>query len=312
MTDENILTLPDGRELCWREEGQGMPLLMVIGLGMQMTGWQPELLAALKARGFRLILFDNRDVGRSSRIHRQKPPGVWRMLTRKTLPEEYDLGHMAEDAVALLDHLQLPAAHVVGMSMGGMIAQTIAARFPARVLSLSSIFSTTGARKVGQPGLRATLLLAAPPAKTKADAVRKYLKMIRHVAGRGHAADIDFHADYAGKAWDRGGPNPYAGVARQVMAILKSGDRTAELAQVTAPTVVIHGDRDPLVHPSGGRATAAAIPGAQLVEIEGMGHDLPEPIMGDIADIIARTAARAGARLLPGAPLSAGAAPVAP
>ena len=308
MADETILTLEDGRQLCWREEGSGAPLLLIIGLGMQMTGWQPELLEALKARGFRLILFDNRDVGRSSRIVRQHPPGVWRLLTRKAGAEDYDLGDMAADAAALLDHLGIRAAHVAGMSMGGMIAQSFAARFPDRCLSLTSIFSTTGARKVGQPNLRCTLMLAAPPARTRPEAVRKYMKMVRYISGRGHRPDLKHHEEYAAEAWDRGGPSPAQGVARQLMAILKSGDRTAELAGVTAPTMVIHGDRDPLVNPSGGAASAAAIPGARLEIIEGMGHDLAPSIAPRLSALIADIAAQAEPAAAEAAEAGAGAA----
>ncbi|MGG7564536.1 alpha/beta fold hydrolase [Rhodovulum sp. DZ06] len=291
---EQIAELPDGRRICWRAEGEGAPLLAIMGLGMHLTGWPPELVDELKGRGFRVIMFDNRDVGRSSRID-TPPPGNLEMLLGRVKPHHYDLSDMAADAAALLDHLGIDAAHVMGMSMGGMIAQTFAARHPARTLSLASVFSTTGAKKAGQPTFRAKLKLMRPPAKTREEAVERYLGMVRFIGGKTWAVDEGRAAEYAAGAWDRGGENPHEGVARQIMAILKSGDRTEELRAITAPTVVIHGDKDPLVQPSGGHATAAAIPGAELEIIEGMGHDLAIGLSPRLAELVARNAARARA-----------------
>jgi pimeloyl-ACP methyl ester carboxylesterase len=182
---------------------------------------------------------------------------------------------MADDTVALMDRAGFPDAHLVGMSMGGMIAQTVAAHHPEHVRTLTSIFSTTGNRRAGRIALSTMRLMGRPPATTRDEAAERGVQMMRHIGSRQFTtseADIRLAAQ---ANWDRGdGAKAGAGVARQIGAIYASGDRTAELGRITAPTLVIHGDRDLMVSPSGGRATAAAIPGASFVEIPGMGHDL--------------------------------------
>ncbi|MFC3614854.1 alpha/beta fold hydrolase [Lutimaribacter marinistellae] len=293
MTDQ-FLNLPDGRRLCYRDTGKGTPLILVIGLSLQLTAWPEEMLDGLERRGFRLITLDNRDVGRSSRIA-VPPPSQLRLLMRWGRPEDYVLSDMAGDVLALMDHLSLGSAHLAGMSMGGMIAQTLAATHPARVRSLVSIFSNTGARRHGQPSMQAMLFLMKRPARTRDEAIARHLGMMRLVGGTTHRFDEDRGRAYAAAAWERGGPDPHHGVARQMMAILKSGDRTASLGRITAPTLVLHGDRDLLVHPSGGVATAAAIPGARLVQIGGMGHDLAPSVAPELARMIADHAEASGA-----------------
>jgi pimeloyl-ACP methyl ester carboxylesterase len=277
-----------GITLCYRTDGDpnGTPLLLVAGLSVDLTVWPKDMVDGLVAAGFYVIRFDNRDIGRSTQIDK-KAPSPLRQLAARPHADAYDLGDMAADAVGLLDHLGIGQIHVVGMSMGGMIAQTIAARYPDRVTSLTSIFSTTGNRSVGQPRFSTMLLLAAPPARTKAQSIARHLRLTRHIASTGFPFDEDAEWEYAIGAWNRGARERTGfGVARQISAIQKSGDRTAELAGITARTLVIHGDRDRIVDPSGGRATAAAITGARHVVIAGMGHDFPAGVIPRLLDLI--------------------------
>ncbi|MEO0938090.1 MAG: alpha/beta fold hydrolase [Pseudomonadota bacterium] len=282
-----FVDLPDGRRLCYRVRGAGPPVVLIIGLGLQLTAWPEAMLADLADRGFQVITFDNRDVGRSSRMG-APPPTRWRLLRRKARAEDYCLRDMAGDVEALFDALGIAAAHVVGMSMGGMIAQTLAAHCPDRVLSLTSIFSTTGARSVGQPSFAAMLRLMRASPTTEDEAVARHLDMLDLITGDVHRFDAAQARRYASEAWRRGGADPHHGVARQIMAIMKSGDRTASLSGISAPTLVLHGDRDPLVHPSGGIATARAIPGARHKTIRGMGHDLAPGAVPELVAEITR------------------------
>jgi pimeloyl-ACP methyl ester carboxylesterase len=192
---------------------------------------------------------------------------------------------MAADTVGLLDHSKLDSAHIVGASMGGMIAQTIAIEHPRRIRSLTSIMSSTGARNVGQPTEAALAALLAPPGRTRQEAVERTLSVVRVIGSPGFEIDESEVRRRTELAYDRA-YDP-AGVGRQIVAIAVSGDRTAKLGSVSVPTLVLHGAADPLVGVSGGRATARAIPGAELVVLEGMGHDLPAPLWGDMASRIA-------------------------
>lgn len=302
MTDRYCV-LPGGNRFCYRVDGDptGQPLVLIAGLTLDLTSWPAEMVDGLTGRGFRVIRLDNRDVGRSTWAT-TAPPGRLRQLTRRPRADGYDLGDMAADVIALLDHLDIDRVHLVGMSMGGMIAQTVAARYPDRTLTLTSIFSTTGAPDVGQPACSTLALLAKRPPRTRQAFIDRHVAMMKHLAGRGFPLDVEAAAAYAGGAWDRGpGPCAGAGVARQINAIFKSGDRTAELARITAPTLVVHGDRDRIVHPSGGAATAAAIPAARRLTIPGMGHDLAPGLVGRLVTVISQNAARAGsAELQPG------------
>lgn len=273
---EQYVELPAGPTLCYRTDGppDGEAVLLIAGLGQDYLGWPQQLVDGYAERGLRVIRFDNRDAGCSSRID-APPPGKLRQLLALPRPDAYDLGDMAADAVGLLDHLQVPRAHLVGMSMGGMIAQTIAARHPARTATLTSIFSTTGHRKVGQQAASTLLRMARRPARTVEESVAGHLMMLQHIGSTTHPPDDELEREIATALWERaGGPRAKSGIPRQVGAIQASGDRTAELRRITAPTLVIHGDSDPMVHPSGGRATAAAITGARHVEIPGMGHHI--------------------------------------
>jgi pimeloyl-ACP methyl ester carboxylesterase len=277
------------RQVCYRTDGDpsGTPLLLIAGLTLDLTSWPRAMVDGLVAQGFYVIRFDNRDVGRTTPAA-TPPPGLLRRALRRPRRDGYDLADMAGDAIAVLDHLGIAQAHMVGMSMGGMIAQTVAACHPARTSSLTSIFSTTGGKRVGQPDISTLLLLSNPRSRTRDEFIRKHVRLARHLAGTGFRPDEAGAAEYAAGAWDRGLRKAAGeGVARQINAIYKSGDRTAELRRISAPTLVIHGDRDRIVHPSGGRATAAAITGARHVTIAGMGHDLAPGVTNRLVELIA-------------------------
>ena len=242
-------------------------VLLIMGLGVQMLGWDERFCNMLADRGFYVIRFDNRDIGLSTHMDDAPVPNPLQLLAQDFSSATYDLYDMADDAAGLLDALGITAAHVVGVSMGGMIAQTLAAKHPDRVLSLTSIMSTTGASAVGQPKPEVMMALIAPA-----------------------PADRDGYA-LIGASYDRShDPN---GFFRQLAAILSSGDRTEAVRSIKAPTVVIHGEADPLIVLSGGEATAEAIPGAKLVKVPGMGHDLPPELWPRFIDEIVENAERA-------------------
>jgi len=274
-------------EICYESFGpeDAPPLLLVMGLGAQMTLWTPGFVSELLERGFRVIRFDNRDVGLSTKSAGD-PPDVMALyakaMTGEPVEAPYTLSTMAADAVGLLDALDVQAAHIVGASMGGMIAQMIAIEHPDRVLSLTSIMSTTGANDVGQPDPAAMTALLTPPPTDRAGAVAATVEVSRALAGS--LFDEAEARARATEAYDRCF-NP-AGPAFQIAAIAATGDRTERLASVQAPTLVIHGREDPLVTLSGGEATAAAIPGADLLVLGRMGHDMPRSYWPQMADAI--------------------------
>jgi pimeloyl-ACP methyl ester carboxylesterase len=280
-------------ELCYETFGDpGDPaMLLVMGLATQMVGWPDEFCEQLAARGFFVIRYDNRDVGRSQKMD-YPVPTVKQLLLRDQRAARYTLEHMAADGTGLLDQLGISHAHVVGVSMGGMIAQTMAARFPDRVLSLASIISNTGARWSGQPSPRMYPMLLKKPPRDRAGYIDHTVATFKKIGSSGFPPDEAELRRTAERSYDRG-LNP-AGSVRQLAAIIASGDRTPLLRTITAPTVVIHGHKDRLVPTSGGRATAKAIPGARLVIIEGMGHDLPRGAWPRMLDEIEHNAARAG------------------
>ncbi|MEV0332501.1 alpha/beta fold hydrolase [Nocardia sp. NPDC050717] len=292
-TVDRYATLPTGMTICFRDFGEATDpaILLIAGLGEDLTYWTGSFVDALVARGFRVVVMDNRDVGRST-FASTPAPALWRQVLGRPRDDAYTLADMADDGVGLLDHLGITQVHLVGRSMGGMIAQTIAATRPRRVLSLTSLYSTTGASDVGKPAVSTIRLLAAPPARTRTAAVRAHLRITEHVAGTAYPIDDAAEAALAAHGWDRGTGDTAAGVARQIQAIQRSGDRTAQLARIVAPTLVINGDRDLLVHPSGGAATVAAIRSAQHVVIPGMGHHLPEALVEPITGYIAQHADR--------------------
>jgi pimeloyl-ACP methyl ester carboxylesterase len=265
-------------------------LLLVMGFGAQMILWREEFCEALAARGLHVVRYDNRDVGLSTKLDHLPAPSLADMggaIGRAAaLPAPYRLSDMAADAVGLLDALGVDAAHVVGASMGGMIAQTIAIEHPTRVHTLVSIMSTTGASDLPPPRPEAVTALLAPVATERAAAVERGLAMSRALGSPAYPFDPADERALIERTFDRG-VYP-AGVARQLAAVLAAGSRREQLAAVRAPTLVIHGMADPIIPVECGRDTAAAIPGAQLLEIEGMGHDLPRVLWPTIVDAIAK------------------------
>lgn len=267
------------------------PIVLAMGFSMQMIAWDEEFCAALAARGFRVVRFDNRDIGLSTHLSELGAPDFMRAMMGDASAAPYTLGDMADDVAGLLDALDLRAAHVVGASMGGFIVQELAIRHPGRVLSLASIMSTTGARNVAQPTPEASAALLTPPAADRAAAIDRAFGIWRVIGSPGFPFDEARIRSRTARAWDR--DHDPSGVARQIAAIFTSRDRTADLGRVRVPTVVIHGAADPLVPLAGGEATAAAIPGARLVVIPGMGHDLTPGAWPAIIDAIVDNAARA-------------------
>lgn len=265
-------------------------VLLVMGLGAQLTLWPIELVEALVERGFRVIRFDNRDIGLSHKIEGAKAPGMVRHILLRRLGLKprvpYTLADMAADAVGLLDALGIAKAHVVGASMGGMIAQHIAFTFPERMLSLTSIMSTTGNPKL-PPAQKAALdvLTKRPQSLAETVLIDHGVKIGRTIGSPAYPADearlrANVTRDFRRSFYP-------AGMPRQLAAIIADGCRRERLAKVTAPTLVIHGEADPLIPLAAGQDTAAHIPGAQLKVIPGMGHDLPVALVDEIADAIA-------------------------
>lgn len=299
----------NGITIEYEEQGSGEPLLLVMGLGGQLIDWPQPFVDRLAAAGFRVIRFDNRDSGLSTAMS-SEPPSTGALakavLLRRLLKAEYRLSDMADDAAGLLDALGIESAHVAGISMGGMIAQSLAIQHPARVRSLTSIMSTTGNRKVGQPALRLVWRTARRRVPTRDTAVEAGVETFRHITGP--TFDVDEFRRMAEAAVARSF-RP-AGTARQTAAIMASPDRTEALRSVDVPTLVIHGLLDRLVKPSGGMATAAAVPGSRLLMYNDMAHDLPWTRWDEMVDAIARNAARAH-HTAPDAPADAGAAMLA-
>jgi len=282
--EEVLVDVGRGIQLCYHQTGgpAGPTMLLIAGLGQQLHSWPNDFVTALAGRGYRVIRFDNRDAGRSTHMNYRPPTPVGILRGRNS----YHLGDMARDTVGLLDALGCADAHVVGISMGGMIAQTVAAHYSGRVRTLTSIMSNTGAARLGRPALSTwRRMLTSRPPRTRAQAMRRAVNMFSHIGSHGFPFDEHAVREYAGIAWDR--DSSPAGIVRQLAGIFASGDRTAELHHVDVPTLVIHGDRDRMVHPTGGAATARAIPGARLETIIGLGHDLPIGAWGRIIDLIA-------------------------
>ncbi len=284
----------NGVELCYQEIGDpdGEPLLLVMGLATQMIAWSDEFCELLAGRGFRVVRFDNRDIGRSTRIEAGGLPSKLDMFVGRRATAPYLLRDMAADAFGLMDHLGIDSAHLVGASMGGMIVQSAAIERPERVRSIVSIMSTTGSRRVGHPSFRTYGLLLGRPPREREAAIERVVKTFRTIGSPGYPFEEERIRELAGRSFDRG--HSQAGIARQLHAITASGDRTEALRKLRLPALVVHGRNDILVNPSGGRATAKAIPGARLKLVDGMGHDLPRPLWPDLVEEIAANAARAG------------------
>jgi pimeloyl-ACP methyl ester carboxylesterase len=284
-------TVSTGITLEYEVHGEGDPLLLVMGLGGQLVAWPSSFIAGLVDRGFKVVTFDNRDIGLSTKIDAAPPTKLQSAMfsiSRRFAKSAYLLSDMAKDAVGLLDVLNIERAHVVGMSMGGMIAQTMAIEHPSRVRSLTSIMSTTGNPRVGRPKTSVVvraLKLTGGSKETFADRQASLFKLfsgslydeleIREVAKL--SLERDFTPD---------------GTARQMAAIMASPDRTPQLKKLNVPTLVVHGLEDGLVQPSGGYATTKAIPGARLLAFPDMGHNLPQARIPEILDEIKRNTLR--------------------
>jgi pimeloyl-ACP methyl ester carboxylesterase len=295
---EGTATLPSGVEIAYRTFGRASdaPLLLVMGLGGPSIWWHEELCAELAARGFYVIRYDNRDVGWSTylREHVVRRRHVVGAFLGRPVPGAYSLSDMADDAFGLLDHLGVEAAHVTGVSMGGMIAQTMAISRPERVLSLVSMMSSTGRRTVGWQDPRLFPMLLTRNVRTREAYIRQSARVWNAIGSPDYPEETAQKTRRAGDTWDRG-VHP-AGTLRQMLAVLTQPDRSADLRRLRIPTLVVHGTADKMVHPSGGRATAAAIPDAELQLVPGMGHDLPLALHSLFVDGIERTARRAAGR----------------
>ena len=292
LTEERLAPA-NGVEIAYQEVGDphGEPLLLVMGLATQMLGWDEEFCAMLAERGFRVVRFDNRDIGRSTMLNEAGVPRRADVLLGRRAGAAYLLSDMAADTAGLMDYLGIESAHIVGASMGGMIGQTLAIERPERVRSLVSMMSTTGSRRVGTPTRGAFALLFARFPRSREDYVERIVKTFKVIGSPGFPPDEERLRDVAGRMYDRS--HRPAGVLRQIHAIAASGNRTAALRRLRLPVTVLHGAQDPLIRPSGGRATARAIPDARLSLIEGMGHDLPRELWPTFAEEIAANAARA-------------------
>jgi pimeloyl-ACP methyl ester carboxylesterase len=291
--NEQFATVGDDVELCYETFGspEDPAMLLIMGLGTQMIAWHEDFCAELVSCGFFVIRYDNRDCGRSTHFDSVPPPTIPQLLTRRLRHVAYTLEDMADDAAGLLDHLGIESAHVTGASMGGMIAQMLAARHPDRVRSLASIMSSTGSRVTGQPRPRAYPVLLRRPPRDREQYVESLVRLFGIIGSPGFDRDVAGLREMLGHSFDR--DVSAAGTGRQMAAILASGNRKPALRRIQAPTVVIHGTADKLVSPSGGKATARAIPGAKLVLVRGMGHDLPRGAWPQIVGAIAENANRA-------------------
>jgi pimeloyl-ACP methyl ester carboxylesterase len=298
VSEEKALNVgPSGIEVAYERFGdrQAPPVLLVMGGGAQMIGWPEGFCAALTDHGLQVIRFDSRDVGLSSHFPDGPAPDLQAALAGDLSSASYTLSDMAADTAGLLDALGLDSAHIVGASLGGMIAQTIAIEHPGRVRSLTSMMATTGDRSVGQPDLQALAPLLGPPPASRQEVIDRQVRAFRVIGSPGFEFDEAGVRERAGRAYDRA-YDPL-GLGRQAVAAVASGDRTARLRSVRVPTLVLHGGADLMCDVGGGRATAAAIPGAELVIIDGMGHSLPRQLWPEItsriADLVERVEAGA-------------------
>jgi pimeloyl-ACP methyl ester carboxylesterase len=274
-------------------EPEAPTLVLVMGFSQQLIAWDPRLCGMLAARGFRVVRFDNRDVGKSTKLSHAGFPDFMRALGGDHTVAPYRIEDMADDLAALVGALAVPSAHVVGVSMGGFISQEAAIRHPGRIASLTSIMSSTGDRLVGQARPEALAVVMAPAPQEREEAIAHAESIWRVIGSPGFPFDEERVRRRSAEAYDR--DHDAAGAARQAVAIVTQRDRTPDLRKLRLPVAVIHGADDPLIDVSGGNATAEAIPGARLHVIPGMGHDLPEPLWPTFVDAIVDNAHRAGA-----------------
>jgi len=253
------------------------PLLLIVGLGCQMIYWDEELCERLAGKGLYVIRFDNRDAGLSTKLEEAGVPDIMAALGAvmqgEAIQAPYTLDDMANDAVGLLEALGIEKAHICGMSMGAEIAQTVAIRHPSCVLSLIPIYGSTGNPELPRPKPEALNFFITPPPEEREAFIEHFIKGFQILAGLGFPFDEEWHRILAAQSYDRAFYPQ--GMARQLVAMLAHGNRKPALASVTAPTLVIHGTEDPIMPVEGGKDTAESIPGADMLIIEGMGHDLP-------------------------------------
>ena len=294
VSEELFAPVSDGVELCYQTFGDpaGEPLLLVMGLGGPMNWWDAALCELLARKGFFVVRYDNRDTGRSTKVGgRVSRSTIVKAFLGMRVRAPYTMADLAGDAFGLMDHLGWESAHLAGVSMGGMIVQTMAIEQPKRVRSLTSIMSTTGRRTVGwqHPSLLPALIGRRGIGR---DAyVESSTRTWQLIGSPGFPLDDDKVRARAAETWDRG--FSAQGVLRQMLAVLTQPNRTRDLRSVHVPTTVVHGLADKMVHVSGGRATSTAISGSELLLVEGMGHDLPAEMFEEFADVIRRTADRA-------------------
>lgn len=265
-------------------------ILLIMGLGTQMLAWHEDFCEQLASRGYFVVRHDNRDIGRSTRLSDAPVPSLKQLALRDKRGAAYTLSDMAGDSVGVLDHLGIEQAHIVGASMGGMIAQRIAIEHPERTLSLVSIMSNTGSYWSGQPALTMYAVLLRPAPKEREAFIQRAVDMFVKIGGSGFGPNVEDLRDIASRSYDRG--HDPRGSSRQLGAIVADPDRGPELRKLKVPATVIHGAEDRLVRRSGGRATAKVIPGSTLVEISGMGHGLPRGAWPQIIGAIVQTAER--------------------
>jgi pimeloyl-ACP methyl ester carboxylesterase len=272
-----------GIDLAYEAHGDpnGVPLVLVHGHGEHLTGWHPDLLRAVTGRGYRVVVFDNRDVGMSTHLVSAGRPDLPAVLAGDLTTVAYRLEDMAEDTVGILDALGLGSVHLLGVSMGGMIAQLVALGHPDRVRSLTSVMSHSGDREV-RPSDRAAQLLRRPAAASQEEFVLAAEESDAVLGSPEFRSELGWVRDRARLAWGR--RHDPDGVVRQLAAVVAAADRGGALASLRMPVLVVHGTDDELVPPLGGRRTAAAIPTAELLEIDGMGHDLPRPLWDRFLD----------------------------
>lgn len=299
-SEERFTTSHDGLRLCFQTFGDpaDRPLLLVMGLGGPMTWWPEELCRLFAAEGFFVVRYDNRDTGRSDRFHHTHPDAprvtknhLVRAFLGRAVHAPYSLSDMALDGLAVLDELGIERAHVCGVSMGGMIAQTMAVEHPERVLSLTSVMSSTGHRRSGWQDPRLLPHLIGRAGRTREAYIGRSAKFWQMTGSPAYRDSVEVARERAGETWDRG--ISLSGVMRQMVAILTQPDRRRALAAVTVPTTVLHGLSDRMVHHSGGRMTARSVPGSHLMLVPGMGHDLPVGLYPTYVEAVTRSAQRA-------------------
>jgi pimeloyl-ACP methyl ester carboxylesterase len=294
---EQFASLPSGIDICFETFGDAddQAILLIMGLGGPMGWWTEDFCERLAARGYLVIRYDNRDTGRSTKLrqHRVGKLDIVRAFAGLA-KAPYSISDLADDAFGVLDHLGIDRVHLVGVSMGGMIAQTMAIAEPERALSMTSIMSTTGSRKVGWQHPKVIPAMLASAGSTRDSYVERSLRTSLLIGSPAFPGDEESARSRAYETYDRGWIA--SGVSRHILAVLTQPDRTKDLAKLDLPVTVIHGLNDPLVHRSGGRAVANAVPGAEHLEIAGMAHDLPVQLYDTYVEAIVRTAERSVSR----------------